>query len=346
MANPDHVAKLKEGARAWNAWRAENPDVVPDLRDLQSELSRVQNSIHAIFHGVSDVNDLEVTIDVDFANLEGVDVRSNVSTTFLATNLEGDDDDITEDHLSIQRQINQTSLVNWKGLSQTQVNSMRGDMYSNLPDDLEMPEQWLNEPVEGINDPWDSSSQVSTSNSMLQNPTMQHDAVEVFMSQAKIVLANPVTSKFVATGVSEQLNAAIREFRENHQSNETPEVVLLLETISTSFAALGREIDAPNNETALASELADLRDQISKLTAEIDELKSKPTDKSDFAKAKTAAAEAFGKTIGTGIAASVLGGAGYFLGAHGPEAMEALSTAWSKLVGGSYPSAPTSPNIS
>lgn len=343
MANPDHVAKLKEGARAWNAWRAENPDVVPDLRDLQSELSRVQNSIHAIFHGVSDVNDLEVTIDVDFANLEGVDVRSNVSTTFLATNLEGDDDDITEDHLSIQRQINQTSLVNWKGLSQTQVNSMRGDMYSNLPDDLEMPEQWLNEPVEGINDPWDSSSQVSTSNSMLQNPTMQHDAVEVFMSQAKIVLANPVTSKFVATGVSEQLNAAIREFRENHQSNETPEVVLLLETISTSFAALGLEIDTPNNETALASDLADLRDQISKLTAEIDELKSKPTDKSDFAKAKTATYIAFGTAVGAAGGATLVAGASQLLGVEGIDVVNRLGDGISRMLDLPYSSAPTSP---
>jgi uncharacterized protein YjbI with pentapeptide repeats len=32
MANDDHIAKLKEGVNAWNAWRAENPDIHPDLR--------------------------------------------------------------------------------------------------------------------------------------------------------------------------------------------------------------------------------------------------------------------------------------------------------------------------
>jgi uncharacterized protein YjbI with pentapeptide repeats len=31
MANDDHIAKLKEGVAAWNAWRKENPDIRPDL---------------------------------------------------------------------------------------------------------------------------------------------------------------------------------------------------------------------------------------------------------------------------------------------------------------------------
>jgi hypothetical protein len=31
MANPEHVAKLKEGVEAWNKWRAREPQVTPDL---------------------------------------------------------------------------------------------------------------------------------------------------------------------------------------------------------------------------------------------------------------------------------------------------------------------------
>ena len=31
MANAKHVALLKQGVDAWNAWREENPDVRPDL---------------------------------------------------------------------------------------------------------------------------------------------------------------------------------------------------------------------------------------------------------------------------------------------------------------------------
>ena len=31
MANSDQVAMLKEDVDAWNTWRSENPNVVPDL---------------------------------------------------------------------------------------------------------------------------------------------------------------------------------------------------------------------------------------------------------------------------------------------------------------------------
>jgi hypothetical protein len=31
MANDDHIAQLKKGVAAWNAWRQENPDIRPDL---------------------------------------------------------------------------------------------------------------------------------------------------------------------------------------------------------------------------------------------------------------------------------------------------------------------------
>jgi hypothetical protein len=31
MANEEHLAILKQGVAAWNAWRNEHPDTVPDL---------------------------------------------------------------------------------------------------------------------------------------------------------------------------------------------------------------------------------------------------------------------------------------------------------------------------
>ena len=35
MANQDHVDIIKQGVRAWNKWRAENPAIIPDLRNAQ-----------------------------------------------------------------------------------------------------------------------------------------------------------------------------------------------------------------------------------------------------------------------------------------------------------------------
>ena len=31
MANPEHLAILKQGVEEWNKWRAQHPDVVPRL---------------------------------------------------------------------------------------------------------------------------------------------------------------------------------------------------------------------------------------------------------------------------------------------------------------------------
>jgi hypothetical protein len=31
MANPEHIAQLKKGVEAWNAWREENRDIHPDI---------------------------------------------------------------------------------------------------------------------------------------------------------------------------------------------------------------------------------------------------------------------------------------------------------------------------
>ncbi|MGA2981633.1 MAG: toll/interleukin-1 receptor domain-containing protein [Terriglobales bacterium] len=33
MANSEHLAKIKEGVEAWNAWRKAHPEIVPDLRE-------------------------------------------------------------------------------------------------------------------------------------------------------------------------------------------------------------------------------------------------------------------------------------------------------------------------
>jgi uncharacterized protein YjbI with pentapeptide repeats len=35
MANDEHVALLKKGVAAWNAWRDENPDILPDLQNAE-----------------------------------------------------------------------------------------------------------------------------------------------------------------------------------------------------------------------------------------------------------------------------------------------------------------------
>jgi uncharacterized protein YjbI with pentapeptide repeats len=36
MANPEHLAILKQGVKAWNAWRREHPELIPDLTGIDT----------------------------------------------------------------------------------------------------------------------------------------------------------------------------------------------------------------------------------------------------------------------------------------------------------------------
>ncbi len=42
MANPEHLKILKQGVEVWNKWREENPDIQPDLSDLDLKKSSLQ----------------------------------------------------------------------------------------------------------------------------------------------------------------------------------------------------------------------------------------------------------------------------------------------------------------
>jgi hypothetical protein len=42
MANEDHVARLKQGLAAWNAWRAKHESVVPDLSGAKLERANLR----------------------------------------------------------------------------------------------------------------------------------------------------------------------------------------------------------------------------------------------------------------------------------------------------------------
>jgi len=44
MPNSEHLAKLKEGVDAWNAWRTASPEVVPDLREADLSQANLRDS--------------------------------------------------------------------------------------------------------------------------------------------------------------------------------------------------------------------------------------------------------------------------------------------------------------
>lgn len=93
MSNLDHLAKLLEGPQAWNAWRAENPDILPDLsgRALaeHADISRrlfTGIDLHGALMQDADLTGLSVLeADLTEASLEGADLSyCDLSRTVLA----------------------------------------------------------------------------------------------------------------------------------------------------------------------------------------------------------------------------------------------------------------------
>ena len=93
MANDEHVALLKQGVKAWNAWRRENPDIRPDLSnaDLRgadlsgANLARANLREAFLFKANLGSADLVEANLRDHADLSGADLaRANLREAFHA----------------------------------------------------------------------------------------------------------------------------------------------------------------------------------------------------------------------------------------------------------------------
>ena len=93
MADSDHVSKVKEGAAAWNRWREEEPDAVPDLSWANLNGLNLDGAVFAkaalklaFCKGCSLVGADFSGANMRGVNLEGCDLRGAV---FRDANLEG-----------------------------------------------------------------------------------------------------------------------------------------------------------------------------------------------------------------------------------------------------------------
>ena len=93
MADSDHVSKVKEGAAAWNRWREEEPDAVPDLGWANLNGLNLDGAVFAkaalklaFCKGCSLVGADFSGANMRGVNLEGCDLRGAV---FRDANLEG-----------------------------------------------------------------------------------------------------------------------------------------------------------------------------------------------------------------------------------------------------------------
>ena len=156
MGDTDHTARFREGARAWNAWRAEFPGIMPDLRDFVPSLGEKQ--LGPAHGGPIDLSDSLL----NGANLHGAtllearlgnaDLRlANLTMALLAgadlsyANLGGavfDHADLADASLR-GAILDGARLELAQNLTQAQIDAALGNVDTVLPADLQVPATWL-----------------------------------------------------------------------------------------------------------------------------------------------------------------------------------------------------------
>ena len=156
MPNPAHLDKLCEGPKAWNAWREDNPHVVPDLTEIKLTLN--QRQLGPATGGPIDLHsaDLEhaslpyatlTRADLEGARLVGVDLTH---ARLDGANLAGadlteailDQADMTGAKLD-QAVLFGADLSNTRNLTISQLEAAFGDASTRLPGNLMPPDSWL-----------------------------------------------------------------------------------------------------------------------------------------------------------------------------------------------------------
>jgi uncharacterized protein YjbI with pentapeptide repeats len=157
MSDASHVEKLGAGARAWNAWRREHPDVIPDLDDLDLpvgclqfghmqggpiDLSEAELRRAALEHATLIAADLTaallVEVDLSHARLREANL---CGADLTGANL--DHADLAHAHLA-GAALHGARLRHSRNLTQTQIEPAHGDRSTTLPSHLVVPSHWLN----------------------------------------------------------------------------------------------------------------------------------------------------------------------------------------------------------
>jgi DnaJ-domain-containing protein 1 len=158
MSNTLHLDKVRAGPLVWNAWRRENPGIVPDLNDLRIPASELQFGL--VQGGPVDLSGTELRraklahATLIEANLTGALLaKADLSDSRLSkADLRGADlrgatlahADLSEARLD-GAFVSGVDLRHVRGLTQQQIDRTNGDWRTSLPADLATPTSWVAE---------------------------------------------------------------------------------------------------------------------------------------------------------------------------------------------------------
>jgi curved DNA-binding protein CbpA len=139
MANARHAAKLSEGAEAWNAWRAANPGIAPDLSDLKppAEGRHFDGAQPVDLSGANLRRATLAGADLSHARLANADLSG---ADLRAANLAHAD--LGGAHLA-GADLSGAWLCGVRSLTQDRIERARGSATTVLPEGLLSPPGWL-----------------------------------------------------------------------------------------------------------------------------------------------------------------------------------------------------------
>jgi DnaJ domain/Pentapeptide repeats (8 copies) len=155
MPSSEHVRKLQEGARAWNAWRHANPRIEPQLGELNLPVGHKQ--FGAAQGGPIDLSQADLCrAGLEHATLIAADltgaylVQANLAHARLkGASLSGANlSDARLDHADLSdveltaATLTGANLKDARNLTQAQIDNAYGDATTLLPPDLAMPARW------------------------------------------------------------------------------------------------------------------------------------------------------------------------------------------------------------
>lgn len=224
-----------------------------------------------------------------------------------------------------------TDLSSVAALTQDQLNSMRGDSGTILPEGLTRPEHWPDIKEQPTVDGTEAA------------PTPDTIALR---DQVSVILSASVENRAAAELVSDQLDAAVRMFRAANPANDPPDDLLLIDSFSTTLRRIGRTLEAPYTarQADLERDLAELRASVRSMertirdqSDQIFDLSTTKPQRTEMRKMKSAFAISFGATLGTGTAAAIISAGDAILGSYGASAVQQLRDAFSTFFNASYP---------
>src|SRR5258708_5562292 len=92
MANQEHLARLQQGVEAWNQWRADHPEIEPDLTDVHWH--EIEFDLTGVNLSGADLRRSDFWLEMEGANLQHVNLSGEeldyaylVRTNFRGANL-------------------------------------------------------------------------------------------------------------------------------------------------------------------------------------------------------------------------------------------------------------------